>query len=176
LLDVPRYDFNWQNTYGLLEPKPMPAGTVIRCTATYDNSADNLANPNPQAAVMWGDQTWQEMMVGSIAVSEAEQDLSLGLPKTRRLDDGRYEIIFRYKPPAKVESVHLTGSFNEWKPTALPMEGPDTDGCYTVRTTLESGVYEYKFVVNGTDWRTDPGNPVQVTLFRNSQLRVGAGK
>jgi hypothetical protein len=79
LLDVPRYDFNWQNTYSLTEPKPLPAGTAILCSATYDNSTYNLANPNPNAPVMWGDQTWQEMMVGSMAVSLAKQDLSLGL-------------------------------------------------------------------------------------------------
>ncbi len=50
LLDVPRYDFNWQNTYLLAEPKLMPEGTQVRCTAHYDNSADNLANPDSDEA------------------------------------------------------------------------------------------------------------------------------
>ena len=38
LLDVPRYDFNWQHRYELAEPKRLPAGTIIRCSAVYDNS------------------------------------------------------------------------------------------------------------------------------------------
>lgn len=64
LLDVPNYDFNWQLKYILAEPKLLPKGTKIRCTAQFDNSADNLVNPDPTALVRWGDQSWQEMMIG----------------------------------------------------------------------------------------------------------------
>lgn len=64
LLDVPRYDFNWQIEYVLAEPKPMPKGTELRCYATYDNSSGNPANPNPDTWVRFGDQTWEEMMIG----------------------------------------------------------------------------------------------------------------
>jgi hypothetical protein len=64
LLDVPRYDFNWQIQYELAEPKLMPKGTVLECTAHYDNSAANPANPNPKALVTPGEQTWHEMMIG----------------------------------------------------------------------------------------------------------------
>jgi hypothetical protein len=64
LLSVPRYDFNWQSVYRLEKPLLLPAGTRIECTAHYDNSAGNKNNPNPQEAVRWGDQTWEEMMVG----------------------------------------------------------------------------------------------------------------
>jgi hypothetical protein len=173
LLDVPRYDFNWQNTYGLAERKLLTAGTVIRCTAVYDNSSDNLANPDPKSAVTWGDQTWQEMMVGSLAVSLADQDLSLGLPKTKRLDDGQYEVTFAYRPEGKVDAVYLAGSFNDWQATGLKMDGPDADGRYVAQLTLQPGLYEYKFVIDGTRWKADPGNPTRVTYFRNSQLRIG---
>jgi peroxiredoxin len=176
LLDVPRYDFNWQNSYALVEPKLMPAGTTIRCTAAYDNSADNLANPNPSAAVMWGDQTWQEMMIGSLAVSLADQDLSLGLPKMNRLQDGQYAVTFNYKPATNPDAVYLAGNFNDWQPTGLRMGGPDAEGRFTTQLTLKPGLYEYKFVINGTSWRPDPGNPTQVGYFRNSQLRVGEGR
>src|SRR6185295_14701316 len=154
----------------------MPEGTVIHCTAAYDNSEDNLVNPNPKAPVMWGDQTWQEMMVGSLAVSLAEQDLSLGLPKMKRLDDGQYEVTFMYKPDAKAEAVYLSGSFNDWKPDGIPMDGPDAGGRYITRLKLKPGLYEYKFVLDGTAWRADPGNPIQVTYYRNSQLRVPEAK
>lgn len=64
LLDVPAYDFNWQTTYELAEPKLMPKGTELICTAAWDNSENNLNNPDPTQTVTWGDQTWEEMMIG----------------------------------------------------------------------------------------------------------------
>lgn len=64
LLDVPRFDFNWQSNYRLEKPIKMPKGTVITCTAHYDNSEKNLNNPDPKKWVFWGDQTWEEMMIG----------------------------------------------------------------------------------------------------------------
>jgi hypothetical protein len=63
-LDIPRYDFNWQNTYVLAEPKFVPKGTKLICTAHFDNSEDNLANPDATKPVGWGEQTWEEMMIG----------------------------------------------------------------------------------------------------------------
>ena len=64
LLAVPKYDFNWQITYQLAKPKLLPAGTKIEVIAHYDNSASNKFNPDPSAEVKWGDQTWEEMMIG----------------------------------------------------------------------------------------------------------------
>jgi peroxiredoxin len=64
LLRVPRYDFGWQSNYRLEKPLRLPAGTRIECTAHYDNSKANPNNPDPTQAVRWGDQTWEEMMIG----------------------------------------------------------------------------------------------------------------
>lgn len=64
LLSVPRYNFNWQSVYRLAEPKAVPKGTKIHCTAHFDNSVKNLNNPDPTQRVVWGDQTWEEMMIG----------------------------------------------------------------------------------------------------------------
>ncbi len=64
LLDVPAYDFNWQTNYALAEPVAIPAGSKIFCTAAFNNSESNLANPDPSQTVRWGDQTWDEMMIG----------------------------------------------------------------------------------------------------------------
>ena len=64
LLTVPKYDFNWQLSYILTEPRKIPAGSRIDATAWYDNSANNKYNPDPTKAVRWGDQTFQEMMIG----------------------------------------------------------------------------------------------------------------
>jgi hypothetical protein len=75
LLDVPRYDFNWQNSYVLAKPKVLTKGTQLHCVAYYDNSTNNPSNPNPEATVRWGDQTWEEMMIGYFDVSPVDQDL-----------------------------------------------------------------------------------------------------
>jgi peroxiredoxin len=66
LLSVPRYDFGWQSVYRLAEPLAMPKGTKLHCVAHFDNSAKNPNNPDPTKAVYWGDQTWEEMMIGWI--------------------------------------------------------------------------------------------------------------
>lgn len=64
LLNVPRYDFNWQLVYEPSGDLRLPAGTQMECVATYDNSANNPFNPDPKSEVRWGDQSWQEMMIG----------------------------------------------------------------------------------------------------------------
>jgi hypothetical protein len=64
LLSVPKYDFNWQLSYVLAQPRQVPAGSKIEATAWYDNSANNKYNPDPTKTVRWGDQTFEEMMIG----------------------------------------------------------------------------------------------------------------
>ena len=66
LLSVPKYDFNWQTTYRFEKPLTLPAGTRIECTAHFDNSDKNPNNPDPTQTVRWGDQTWEEMMIGFV--------------------------------------------------------------------------------------------------------------
>lgn len=66
LLSVPAYDFGWQSYYVLTEPLLLPKGTRIDCEAHFDNSAQNPYNPDPSKPVHWGDQTWQEMMIGYV--------------------------------------------------------------------------------------------------------------
>jgi mono/diheme cytochrome c family protein len=66
LLSIPRYDFNWQTMYRVDKPLHVPKGTRIHCTAHFDNSKSNPANPDPNSPVAWGDQTWEEMMIGWI--------------------------------------------------------------------------------------------------------------
>ncbi|MFM7151677.1 MAG: hypothetical protein ACKO23_17765, partial [Gemmataceae bacterium] len=74
LLSVPHYDFNWQSNYRLDKPLTLPAGTKIECTAHFDNSPKNLNNPNPKQWVRWGDQTWEEMMIGFIDYAFPNKD------------------------------------------------------------------------------------------------------
>ena len=64
LLDIPRYDFNWQLRYDYKQPRTIPRGSTMKITAVFDNSAGNPANPDPNKTVRWGQQTFDEMMIG----------------------------------------------------------------------------------------------------------------
>lgn len=64
LLWVPHFNFNWQTTYCLKSPLPIPKGSKLIVTAHFDNSAKNKYNPDPTRAVRWGDPTYDEMMIG----------------------------------------------------------------------------------------------------------------
>jgi hypothetical protein len=64
LLSVPRYDFHWQTNYYLANPLSIPAGSKIEYVAVYDNSAGNPNNPDSTRWVTWGEQSWDEMMIG----------------------------------------------------------------------------------------------------------------
>jgi hypothetical protein len=81
LLDVPRYDFNWQTNYELAEPKILPPGTRMHCVAHWDNSENNLNNPDPTQTVHWGDQTFEEMMIGFF-------DVAVPIDREKLLADG----------------------------------------------------------------------------------------
>lgn len=62
LIDVPDWDFNWQGFYAYKQPVKLPRGSHVDLVAHYDNSADNLRNPNdPPKTVTWGEQTTDEM-------------------------------------------------------------------------------------------------------------------
>jgi hypothetical protein len=63
------YDFHWQLSYRLAQPLPLKAGTVIQAVATYDNTENNMHNPDPKKSARWGGQTYEEMMVGFFDVA-----------------------------------------------------------------------------------------------------------
>ncbi|MDB5386539.1 MAG: alkyl hydroperoxide reductase/Thiol specific antioxidant/Mal allergen [Planctomycetaceae bacterium] len=73
LLDVPRYDFNWQHIYELTTPVDLAKIDGLEFTARFDNSKNNPANPDPTQYVNWGDQTWEEMAVTFFEISEPRE-------------------------------------------------------------------------------------------------------
>lgn len=73
VLRVPRFDFGWQTDYWLAEPLALPKGSTMHVSAHFDNSAANRDNPDPTATVRWGDQTWEEMMIGFFTYTVEEQ-------------------------------------------------------------------------------------------------------
>ncbi|HUS33969.1 MAG TPA: hypothetical protein VM680_01335 [Verrucomicrobiae bacterium] len=70
LLSVPKYDFDWQTMYTLETPLDLPAGARIDVVGAFDNSAQNIYNPDPTIPVKWGEQSWEEMFIGYIEYSE----------------------------------------------------------------------------------------------------------
>jgi hypothetical protein len=72
LLDVPRYNFDWQHQYTFNDPVAAPAGSKVTMTLWWDNSANNPHNPDPTVDVYWGTPTWDEMGYGFIDFVRAE--------------------------------------------------------------------------------------------------------
>lgn len=91
ILNVPRYDFNWQTTYFLKQPLELKPGDILACTAWFDNSANNPHNPDATQTVRWGDQSWEEMNVGfmEIAVPVGQDPDVVTLSGTTRPAGGR---------------------------------------------------------------------------------------
>ena len=77
LVSVPHYNFNWQHTYVLAQPRRVPKGSKLILHAAWDNSERNPANPNPAKQVKWGQQSYDEMFFGTFQyVLDRGQSLS----------------------------------------------------------------------------------------------------
>ena len=76
LLNVPKFDFNWQLHYELVEPLKIPAGSKIVAVAHYDNSINNRYNPAPQKEVFWSEQSWDEMFIPWFEYTVDSKDLT----------------------------------------------------------------------------------------------------
>ena len=87
LLSVTNYDFNWQESYILKEPLLVTSGMKIECIGIFDNSEKNYDNPDPTKPVKWGEQTWEEMMIGYIDWVPAKKDAAAAATKAPR--DGK---------------------------------------------------------------------------------------
>ena len=85
LLDVPRYDFNWQVYYELAAPKQIPAGSKVTVVTLFDNSAKNRYNPAPDKEVYWSEQSWDEMYAPQARITIDSHDLKkLGINTTQQ--------------------------------------------------------------------------------------------
>ncbi|MCE9532755.1 MAG: redoxin domain-containing protein [Planctomycetes bacterium] len=118
LLDVPQYDFNWQTSYRLAEPRKFPAGTRIHAIAHYDNSEKNLNNPDPKATVRWGDQTWNEMMIGyyDVAYPKGKVEAVANV----KIPEGGVEIPAQFKGLFKSFDKNSDGKLDEKEINAMP--------------------------------------------------------
>jgi hypothetical protein len=99
LLSIPRYDFSWQLYYSFENPVPMRKGTMIEGTAHFDNSPNNPANPDPSREVRWGQQTWDEMMLGWFDVTIPASTDPANLYRSRQLSDRFFSwLLWRWWP------------------------------------------------------------------------------
>lgn len=76
LLNVPHYNYEWQLNYEFEKPVKIPAGSTILVSAHYDNSPNNPRNPDPNAEVTWGQQSWNEMFIPWSEFSIDKMDLT----------------------------------------------------------------------------------------------------
>ena len=83
MLNVPGYNFNWQRFYSYEKPISVPAGSKMKVNAIFDNSSQNEFNPDPDKTLYFGDQTFDEMLVGYISytVDDEKRDLSAITPQ-----------------------------------------------------------------------------------------------
>jgi hypothetical protein len=84
LLSVPKYDFNWQNTYMPTKAVQLPAGTVLKTVGHYDNSVANKMNPQPFRPALWSEQTWDEMYNAWTEITYDGESIALTKASERR--------------------------------------------------------------------------------------------
>jgi hypothetical protein len=84
LLNVPKYDFNWQLYYELETPRKIPAGSKVTVTTIFDNSLRNKYNPAPEKPVWWSDQSWDEMYAPQVRFTIDNRDLRKPITTDRR--------------------------------------------------------------------------------------------
>ena len=134
LLSVPNYQFNWQTAYTFAEPKKIPGGTRVRISGGFDNSVRNAANPDPNTAVRFGEQTWEEMFVSYVNYTE-DPNAPVVRPKQNR-DKSKEDEGIRSGIP--IDATNIIGT--EWFGDKYTFEFL-ADGKMTVNKSIK-GTYE----------------------------------
>ena len=173
LLDIPRYDFNWQNAYRFSQPKFVPEGALLKCVAYFDNSEQNPSNPDPTKEIRWGEQTWDEMMIGFFEGVFVNQDFSIPEPDITSIGNNRYRVRFQFKPDRPVKAVNLAGTFNDWNHSSLPFLDGDGDGVLEAETIVHAGQYRYKIVIDKSYWTHDPASRLLTGFMHDSFFVAG---
>ncbi|MCK4658047.1 MAG: hypothetical protein KAV82_00865 [Phycisphaerae bacterium] len=105
------------------------------------------------------------VLIGAVDLPASTEILDLG--------GNQYRVTFRLKAPAGIRTVHLAGTFNAWDPHAQTMQGPDKGNTFATSLILGKGRFEYKFVLDGQRWTTDPDNPHKTPGYQNAILYLG---
>jgi hypothetical protein len=128
LLDVPRYDFNWQLTYRRATPLSVSKGSRIEFTGWFDNSSGNPHNPDPTKMVRFGPQTYDEMLLGYIEYV-ADDNTSLGKEPRTQADVG-IELIFQRLDRNNDGKVTADEAGNNW--ARIQSADTNADGAITL--------------------------------------------
>lgn len=128
LLDIPRYDFNWQLTYRRATPLPVAKGSRIEFTGWYDNSSANPHNPDPTKTVRFGPQTYDEMLLGYIEYV-ADENVALGKEPRTQADVG-IELIFQRLDRNNDGKVTADEAGNNW--ARIQAADTNNDGAITL--------------------------------------------
>jgi len=96
---------------------------------------------------------------------------ALAAPEVTSIGEHQYRVLFRFAAPETATSVHLAGSFNGWSRSAEPMAREGDSATFVATRTLPPGRHEYKFLVDGQHWHTDPDNPRR-GAFDNAVLYI----
>ena len=110
LLSLPRYDFNWQREYKFEKPVDIPAGSKLIANYIYDNSPNNFANPDPEKRIVWGDQSYEEMLYTSLTYRwKGETTANLMPEKEEALERGRYFYVYDDNMDGLIQEAELKG-------------------------------------------------------------------
>ena len=111
LINLPRYDFNWQRTYDFVEPIVVPAGAKLVATYFYDNSVRNASNPAPDEKVIWGDQSWEEMHYTSIYYEWTDERVGQEADATKQMRGMRVMGMLDDNLDDRVQLTEIKGRF-----------------------------------------------------------------
>lgn len=122
LLNVSKYDFNWQTNYDFAEPIAAPKGTRIDCVAHWDNSAKNAANPDPNKNVRFGPESYDEMMIGfaDYVVDEGVRPMETASP----IDAKIAELLAAYPGEVYTTIIPMNGKM-EKSALHIPSDGSE---------------------------------------------------
>jgi 1,4-alpha-glucan branching enzyme len=123
--------------------------------------------------VKWGEQTWEEMLIGYFEGVFLNQDLSQTEPRITSLSSDTFRVHFTYRPNRPVRSVAVAGTFNEWNTWSHPLKDTDGDGVFDTDVQLPKGPHRYKFVVDGNYWTHDPASRILTGFFHESFFVAG---
>ena len=115
----------------------------------------------------------QVRRLGFVLMLVTYSGLARAATTVEHLGADRYQVTFSVQAPPGTHAVHLAGSFNDWSASTTEMNRADAGHPFTVKLELVRGRYEYKYVLDGQHWLTDPDNPIKAGAYENSVLFVG---
>ena len=113
LLAMPRYDFNWQREYTFAEPIKVPAGAKLIAHYWYDNSKRNPANPDPTKTIVWGDQSFEEMLYTAVRYRWTDETALKEVNYDETMNQGRMLFMLDDNVDGKLQKTELRGRIGE---------------------------------------------------------------